>query len=211
MRRRLQAAVVPSLGALLACSDPTPTGAQPSGGVALPDLERCDAARTRDADEINLESQVYQAITELRSRGADCASRGRFAAAEPLRRDGALICAARLHSDDMLMRNFVEHVDPDGVTPWERIAGAEYEAATADEVIAATRPQDGLDGAAIVEELWVTREGSCAALMAAPYVEIGVGVSIEDPSEGSSEATGADDEAERRTQTITVVVAKPRP
>lgn len=205
MRRRLQAALVPSFGALLACADPGPTGAQPSGGVALPDLERCDPARTRDAAEIDLEAQIYQAITDLRARGADCAGRGRFAATAALQRDGALICAARLHSDDMLGREFVDHVDPDGVTPWERLAEVEYEVATADEVIAATRHDDGLDGESIVGELWETREGSCAALMAEPYVDVGVGVSL------GSDLENTDTDADRRTQTITVVVAKPRP
>ncbi len=190
---------------MLACADPGPIGAQPSGGVALPDLERCDSARTRDADEIDLEGQIYRAVAVLRARGADCADRGRFAATNGLQREGALICAARLHSDDMLGRDFVDHTDPDGVTPWERLAAVEYEVATADEVIAATRPEDGLDGDAIVDEVWVTRAGSCAALMAEPYVDIGVGVSID----RESDADNAD--ANRRTQTITVVVAKPRP
>jgi uncharacterized protein YkwD len=166
-----------SCNLLIACDEP---GEPPSeGGVALPSVALCDPARTWSQEAIDLELALTDRIAAARETGGSCGSAGELEPAPPLRRSGRLICAARLHSLDMAVREFVEHENPDALTPWDRMRAVDYELATGDEAIAAG-PFEVDD---VIDEAWLARPGSCAAILADPYVHFGVGVHVDEASE----------------------------
>ncbi|MCR9160561.1 MAG: CAP domain-containing protein [Nannocystaceae bacterium] len=140
----------------------------------LPALARCDAVRDWSPALVELEDRMLRALDERRAQGQSCGAQGSFAPAPPLRRAGALTCAARLHALDMAERGFVEHEGSDGSSAWDRMRAVEYAFATADEVVVATDlpPED------ILDDVWLPREGSCAALSATAYTEVGLGVAL---------------------------------
>jgi uncharacterized protein YkwD len=129
-------------------------------------------------EAIDLELAIGQRIAEVRESGLSCGAAGTFDPAPPLHRSGRLICAARLHSLDMAVREFVDHENPDELLPWDRLRAVEYAFATADEAIAAG-PFELED---VVDRAWLVRDGSCAAILADPYVHVGVGVHVDDAS-----------------------------
>jgi uncharacterized protein YkwD len=161
---------------LVACDDPL---LPQSSGVGLPSLASCDPIRTSTQEAIDLELAISEGIAAVRETGFACGAAGRFDPAPPLQRSGRLICAARLHSLDMAVRGFVDHENPDDVGPWERLRAVDYAFATADEAIAAG-PFEADD---VLDRAWLVREGSCAAILADPYVHFGVGVHVDEASE----------------------------
>ena len=179
---------------LIAACDEASEGSPPP--EPLPALERCDSVRDWNPELVELETRMLQALDERRARGQSCGPRGSFEPAPALRLRGALTCAARLHALDMAEQGFLEHEGSDGSSAWDRIRAAEYTFATADEVVVATDlpPED------ILDTVWLPREGSCAALSATAYTDVGIGVALpfdpEDPLVG------------RRW---TIVLAKPIP
>jgi len=183
MKTRMLALLLP-LALVASCDEDD--GATPSAEAAsrLPRAEHCDPVREWNDDLVALEQRMLEALDARRAEGRHCGPRGSFAPAPPLRRSGALTCAARLHALDMAERGFVDHEGAGGSTPWDRLRAVEYAFATADETITATDlpPEDILDA------LWLPREGSCAALSATAYTEVGIGVALpfdpDDPLEG---------------------------
>ncbi len=155
-----------------ACGEPSE--GMPSGALRLPDAQRCDPVREWNPELVALEQTMLEQLNEARAQGRGCGPRGSFAEAPALRLDGALTCAARLHAFDMAQREFFDHIDPDDVTAWDRIRAVDYDFATADEVIASAdlAPED------ILSDIWLPREGSCAALSASSYVDVGIGVAL---------------------------------
>ncbi|MEM6291061.1 MAG: hypothetical protein AAGA54_07340 [Myxococcota bacterium] len=166
----------------------------------LPDAQHCDPVRDWNPDLIALETAMLDALAQARAQGQRCGSRGSFGEAPALRLNGALTCAARLHALDMAQRGFFDHIDPDDQTAWDRLRAVEYDFATADEVIASAdlTPED------ILHDVWLPREGSCAAVSASSYIDVGVGVALPfaEPSEGNEALDG---------RLWTLVVAKPIP
>jgi uncharacterized protein YkwD len=152
---------------------------QSSGRVALPSLPLCDPVRAWPQEAIELELEIADRIAAVRDTGLTCGGAGTFDPAPPLRRSGRLICAARLHSLDMAARQFVDHENADELTPWDRMRAVEYDLATGDEAIAAG-PFEIDD---VLDRAWLVREGSCAAILADPYVHFGVGVHVDPASE----------------------------
>ncbi len=61
--------------------------------------------------------------------GASCDGEA-FAPAPPLEMDEVLRIAARLHSSDMGERGFFDHDNPDGQSPFDRIAAVGFEGAS---------------------------------------------------------------------------------
>lgn len=164
------------------CDDPSQPG--PAASEPLPALERCDEVRDWNPELVELEARMLRALDERRARGQSCGPRGSFEPAPPLRLRGALTCAARVHALDMAQQAFLEHEGSDGSSAWDRIRAVEYAFATADEVVVATdlTPED------ILDTIWLPREGSCAALSATAYTDVGIGVALpfdpEDPLVG---------------------------
>jgi uncharacterized protein YkwD len=118
-----------------------------------------------------LEDEVVTIANQRRAEGANCGSKGSFGPAGPLKMDPLLRCAARMHSKDMVDRDFFSHDNPDGESPWDRIAKTGYGGYSgAGENIAA-----GSATAAAVIDQWMNSDGHCANIMNPAFNWIGVG------------------------------------
>ena len=133
--------------------------------------EYCDADDDWMGSWSTLEEQVLTIVNEKRSQGANCGGEGSFGPTGPLMMDPQLRCAARLHSQDMVDRDFFAHTNPDGESPWDRIEKTGYGGyQTAGENIAA-----GSGTAAGVVDQWMNSDGHCANIMKPAFNELGVG------------------------------------
>jgi uncharacterized protein YkwD len=196
--RRPNARFVPQLLALawtIGCGD---DGAEmdehsDEASRALPEVAYCDPARDGSDARAELERRVLERVEAHRRAGADCGAYGKFRPADPLREDGGLRCAARVHSLDMATRNFMAHENPDGERPADRVAEAGSRFATVSEAIAV----GDIAADRVVDEIWIGSPGSCAALMGDTFRFVGVGV-----FEGANE-----DEAGQAGRWWTVVLA----
>lgn len=156
--------------------DPSTTGARDTTGEPpmaddpLPDIEYCDAVTQWPNDIALAEAKVAALVNVRRSEGADCGAEGMFAPAGPLTHIGAPRCSSRKHSLDMAERGFFDHTNPDGESPFDRMARAEYSFSTAGENIAA-----GQMSANEVMEAWMDSDGHCSNIMNPSFTEIGVG------------------------------------
>lgn len=133
--------------------------------------EACVLADTEWIDRWrDFEDEVVELVNVRRAAGADCRSGGQFGPTHPLVQDEQLRCAARLHSRDMGLRGYFDHVDPEGIDPGVRIVAAEYGGFPGGENIAA--------GARSPEEVvagWMNSDGHCSNIMRPGFDEIGVG------------------------------------
>ncbi|RZL35390.1 MAG: CAP domain-containing protein, partial [Rubrivivax sp.] len=77
--------------------------------------------------------------------------------------------AAVAHSDDMVAKNFFDHVGSNGSTLGTRVTAAGYTWSSVGENIAA-----GQTSVAEVVDGWMKSEGHCANLMNAGFRDIGV-------------------------------------
>jgi len=169
---------------LTSCDAPEERSPSDTTQAALPELELCDPIRGWNPELVDLEVQMLEALEARRAQGQHCGPRGSYPPAPRLSVSGALTCAARLHALDMAEQGFVDHQGSDDTTPWDRVRAAGYEFATADEVLAATDlpPKD------ILDTVWLPREGSCAALSASSYIEVGLGAAL--PFDSDDPVTG---------------------
>jgi uncharacterized protein YkwD len=140
------------------------------GGDDIPVGAYCDPAASWDPTYADLEEQVLALVNQRRAEGADCGGAGTFAAAGALTMNGALRCAARVHSKDMADRGFFSHKNPDGDDPFDRMAKAGYTFSYAGENIA-----QGYPTPEAVMAGWMSSDGHCSNIMSPNYTEIGVG------------------------------------
>lgn len=150
--------------------DPDETTAGDAGDdVAAPDNDYCAAVEDWDADWAAFEQQVVALVNQRRSEGAVCGGT-EFAAAGPLEMEGSLRCAARNHAQDMAVRGFFDHTNPDGDGPGPRIEYAEYDGRGWGENIAFgyPSPQAVVDG-------WMDSPGHCSNIMNDSFTQTGVG------------------------------------
>ncbi len=145
--------------------------ADPSGGGddSIPSNDYCNPVSSWDSGMTEFEEEVLLLVNGARANGASCGGQS-FGAADPLTMNGALRCAARVHSKDMAERNFFDHTNPDGEDPFTRMERAGYSYSTAGENIAAgqTSPTQVMQG-------WMDSPGHCSNIMNPSFTEIGVG------------------------------------
>lgn len=129
----------------------------------------CEQVETWDASWAQFEQEVIDLVNERRSQGAVCGD-VTFGPAGPLTLNTALRCAARNHVEDMALRDFFAHTNPDGDGPGQRIGFAGYDSQGWGENIAMgfPSPQSVIVG-------WMTSPGHCANIMKPSFTEIGVG------------------------------------
>lgn len=144
-------------------------GAPLPEGQDVPDVAYCDPVSDWDADAAAAEVRVLELVNEVRATGGTCGGQS-FGATGPLEMNGALRCAARVHSLDMASRGFFDHVNPEGEDPGIRIARAGYSYFTAGENIAAGQPspEEAVAG-------WLDSPGHCVNILSPDFAEIGVG------------------------------------
>lgn len=165
---------------LLAACDDTP--ADPADEApAVPVSERCDPVA--DWPDARAEDALLVEINALRAQGGRCGDLN-YLPAPPLRSAPALRCAARLHSQDMHIRQYLGQVDPDGLGTGPRLDAVEYRASTFGENngFSALDPSPTVDrmraAAADIAASWADNPGTCWKLRARELEEIGVGAFV---------------------------------
>lgn len=153
---------------MAACGDDAPGGDR--GDTGVPEVDYCDPVADWPSDWQSLENDVLELVNTRRSQGAECGSEGSFDPVPPLAASAALRCAARVHSRDMAERDYFDHTNPEGQSPWTRMELAGYMWRSAGENIAL-----GSSTAAGVMEQWMSSDGHCANIMKPDFTEIGVG------------------------------------
>lgn len=88
----------------------------------------------------------------------------------PLRLDSALVEAAGKHASDMVRRHYMDHTNPDGQDPGDRMTAAGYRGSGWGENIAA-----GYDSAQKVVAAWMQSDGHRKNILNCRFTTIGVG------------------------------------
>lgn len=143
---------------------------EPPPSDEVPDNGYCNAVADWDPAWTELENEILVIVNQRRAEGANCGSAGSFGPAGPVTAHPALRCAARVHSQDMVERNFFDHTNPSGESPFQRMGEAGYQYSTAGENIAA-----GNSTAAATMQQWMDSDGHCGNIMNPSFTELGVG------------------------------------
>ena len=146
------------------------SGDPPPPSDEVPDNAYCSGVADWNSAHTQLENEILEIVNQRRAEGANCGSAGSFGPAGPLTMNPALRCAARVHSKDMVDRNFFDHTNPSGESPFQRMAEAGYNYSTAGENIAA-----GNSTAAATMDQWMNSDGHCGNIMNPAFTELGVG------------------------------------
>lgn len=139
---------------LAGCDGQGSKGSGGSGGSPAP-------AAGATATEAQLAADVLVLVNQERAA----------VGAAPLVWNGPLAAVAQAHSADMAARGFFAHNNPDGLTPFDRMAAAGITYTTAGENIAA-----GYADANAVMNGWMNSPGHKANILNTSYTEIGIGV-----------------------------------
>lgn len=160
---------------VLAACDEAPAP-EPMSPPEVADLAACAPAATWPEEWSAAERAVLAEINALRAEGGACGTL-QFAPAPPLRMHPTLRCAARLHTADMIARQFVSAIDPDGVGTGARLAALGYAAATFGEVVNAITETvaDPADDARDAVIAWRDNPASCWQLRARELTDVGIG------------------------------------
>jgi uncharacterized protein YkwD len=98
----------------------------------------------------------------------------------PLRLNSALVDAAGRHASDMVRRHYLDHTNPDGQDPGDRMAAAGYRGSSWGENIAA-----GYDSAQKVVAAWMQSDGHRKNILNCRFTSIGIGY---DPGQVKSDS-----------------------
>jgi uncharacterized protein YkwD len=154
------------LAALLAA----PAAGCEDDGSQVPEGAYCDPVASWPAERQAWESRMLERFNQARAVGATCGEEGYFGPAGPLTMDPSLRCASRVHSMDMHDRNFFDHTNPDGESPWDRFARAGWTGSGGGENIIAGHgsADNAFDG-------WMASDGHCANIMSPSFNRVGIG------------------------------------
>ncbi|MEE2830250.1 MAG: CAP domain-containing protein [Myxococcota bacterium] len=135
----------------------------------VPDTEFCDPVSGWPADWADKEWVVLELTNQLRAAGATCGGEV-YPPVPPLVMEEHLRCSSRLHSVDMVERNFLDHTNPDGDGPGERMSAAGYNWMGFGENIGwgYLEPEEMVQG-------WIDSPPHCSNLMTDWFTELGVG------------------------------------
>ncbi|GIG57003.1 hypothetical protein Lfu02_13750 [Longispora fulva] len=123
-----------------------------------------DESVTRGAARAPGDSREAQVLTLVNAER-------KTAGCQAVTADSRLAVAARMHSADMIKRNFFDHTNPDGKSPGERIAAAGFTGPAWGENIAA-----GQRDPASVMKAWMNSPGHKANILNCKFKYLGVGV-----------------------------------
>lgn len=93
--------------------------------------------------------------------------------AKPLALDKDLCAVAAMHSEDMVARDFFDHINPDGASPGDRIKayGISYRAAAENIAAGQTTPEQVMDS-------WMNSPGHRKNILNTAYGKIGIGIAM---------------------------------
>jgi hypothetical protein len=142
------------------------------GGVA----GYCDRVTSWPEEWEGLENGAWNLVNELRETGVNCSGEPVVPSPPLLNLVPALRCAARLHSEDMVVRDFFAHVNEDGVDYPERIAQTGYSAPVYGESIAQSNEGFGGFGGQVPWSLFQElRAEECENLVDPRFDSVGIG------------------------------------
>jgi uncharacterized protein YkwD len=137
-----------------------PTAAAPSQAITVTAATSCNL--------LNFQADVLRAVNAARNQARSCGAVATPAAGN-VAWSNVLFTAAAGHSQDMALRNFFDHVNPDGKTSGQRASSVGYNFAALGENIAA--------GQGTVSEVmagWLASPGHCNNIMNGVYTNIAV-------------------------------------
>ena len=163
--------------------------ARPNYCAALQDAELTEAGIYLDAGQLwivmaapfapNVDISVPDAgqrvlalVNRARASARRCGDRA-FKAAPPVRWNGTLAEAARLHAQDMARHNYIAHEGRDGSNPAQRVERAGYRYRATGENIAA-----GMTTAQRAVEGWIKSPPHCANLMNPSFTDMGAAYAV---------------------------------
>ena len=136
----------------------------------VPNIEYCTDVLNWSEEWKTFEQEVVTLTNEIRAEGTTCDGEA-FPSVPPVTMQRNLRCSSRVHSKDMVDRDYFDHTNPSGESPGDRISLAAYSWSTYGENIAYgySSPQEVVDG-------WHQSPGHCRNMMSDWFDEIGVGV-----------------------------------
>jgi uncharacterized protein YkwD len=169
------ATVWAAAAALSACGGGASGGADNATDAAAANPSTADAsapppatAAAQSCNLPNFSKDLLDRINTERRAGANCGGVAKPAAAA-LGWNATLTDAAKLHSQDMIARNFFDHTNPSGQGVGDRVSAQGYNWNAVGENIAAGQRsvQQVMDG-------WMASSGHCNNIMNSRYTEVGV-------------------------------------
>lgn len=139
---------------------PAPTVKPTAKPTATPVSTAKPTTAPASSSEAAMEEEVLRLVNEERAKQGLGA----------LKRASDLDSLARAHSADMIKRNFFDHTNPDGQSPFDRMraAGISYRAA-------AENIASGQTSAQSVMNAWMNSSGHRKNILNSSYTEIGIG------------------------------------
>jgi uncharacterized protein YkwD len=141
-----------------AATHPSPTASAGGGASAAPSASAGSTAP--GAAEQAADDEVLRLVNEQRAQ-AGCS---------PLTADSKLQALATAFSEEMAARNFFDHTDPDGRTPWDRAKAAGIGNLGGENIAR------GQADAAAVMDAWMNSPGHRANILNCSFTTLGVGV-----------------------------------
>ncbi|MGW0860433.1 CAP domain-containing protein [Streptomyces sp. NPDC002690] len=121
------------------------------------------------------EAPASSAVASARAAVLDLVNQERSkAGCSPVTLSSSLTSLAQSFSQDMAARDFFDHTDPDGDTPWDRAAAAGITNLGGENIAR------GQADAQAVMDSWMNSEGHRANILNCDYTTLGVGVHIAD-------------------------------
>lgn len=127
------------------------------------------SATPKDTTLTSEEVQLLTLVNTVRQSGCECGTDS-MPPVNPLKWNRTLASVAKLHSEDMVARNYFSHTTPDSVTFSQRITNGGYSWSACGENIAS-----GQMTAESVIAAWKNSPGHCKNMMNGTYTEMGVG------------------------------------
>ncbi|MFD4503880.1 CAP domain-containing protein [Streptomyces sp. NPDC058457] len=148
-----------------ATEKPTPTATPSKKATATPSRTATKApvktaAPITSSEEAVVEAEVLKLVNEERAK-VGCSA---------LSANSSLTKLAEGFSDDMAARDFFDHTDPDGKTPWDRAAAAGISNLGGENIAR------GQATAQAVMDAWMNSEGHRANILNCDFKTLGVGV-----------------------------------
>lgn len=148
----------------------TPPGS--TVGPAVPRPGPTDVAKAGVTHSDEIERAILELVNQERVK----------VGANPLQLDDTLQATARGHCDDMFVRNYFDHADPDGLSPADRISEAHRQliGLTGENIWMGTNIDlsDQKKTAASIMHDWMQSAGHRDGILNKTYTHIGVGVAI---------------------------------
>ncbi|MER5947866.1 CAP domain-containing protein [Streptomyces sp. NPDC001904] len=137
-----------------------PRSASPSAPAPAKTSAPVARAATTTSDEAAAAAQVLTLVNQERAK-VGCS---------PVTADSSLAALASDFSEDMAARNFFDHTDPDGATPWDRAKKAGITNLGGENIAR------GQANAQSVMDAWMNSEGHKANILNCDFKTLGVGV-----------------------------------